>query len=44
MSIKKALEHKWFKKFIKNNLVKLESLDKDKKTIIDSIMFDMYHV
>ena len=44
MSIKKALEHKWFKKFIKNNLVKVESLDKDKKTIIDSIMIDMYHV
>jgi calcium/calmodulin-dependent protein kinase I len=35
MSIKQALEHKWFKKFNKNNLVKLESLDKDKKSIIE---------
>ena len=36
MSIQQALEHKWFKKLNKDNIVKLKSLDKDKKSIIES--------
>ena len=33
MTISQALEHKWFQKFINKNLVKLKSLNKDKKSV-----------
>ena len=42
MNIEQALEHKWFKKLNKNNIVQLKSLDKDKKSMIESFNLKNY--
>jgi tRNA A-37 threonylcarbamoyl transferase component Bud32 len=42
MSIKQALEHKWFKRLNKDNIVKLNNFDKNKKSIIESFNNGIY--